>query len=180
MNFIGVLKLDSRIVEHSRQSATLPASNEQVDYIEVTEEQQSIIKMLQRSLSDDGRDPLVYYTAELGVHTKDDNRTIFIVNIETVNDEIDYSGLSESVDYIVSDGQDQATVTITMIDSDGVTVPYNGSRVATFFGDRIVLLNYVDGVAVKLFASLKSGLYTLSSTPEYKLTGEVHLLVVEI
>ena len=180
MNFIGVLKLDSRIVEHSRQSNSLPDSNETVEYIEVTADQQASIITIQRSLSSEGREPIVYYTNELGVYSEDDNRTIFTVDIQTIHEEIEYSGTQEPVDYIIADDQDEATVTITMVDSEGITVPYSGSRVATFFSGRIVLLNYVNGIATKSFKSKESGLFTLSSTPDYKLTGEVNLLVVEL
>ena len=178
MNFIGVLNEDNRIVEYNRQGASLPDSNATTKYIEVTEQQNTEIRTTKQLLTNDGRAPIVYFTDELGVYAGDDLRSIFDVNIETPNPEIIYN--DKMVDYISADNNDLATVTITMVDGEGATIPYTGSRVVSFFGDRFALLNYVSGVAVKTFKTDVSGFFTLTSTNEYKLLGEVNLLAVEI
>jgi len=104
-----------------------------------------------------------------------DPRALFNVVITT-----DQPTGTNGEDIILADGVSTATVTITMVDGVGATVPYTGTRIAEFFDGRIAMLNYVSGVAVKTFTSKKSGVFKLASTEAYKLTGEVTVFAVEV
>lgn len=176
MEFIGVNSSDSRIVEYNRAGASLPANTASTNYVEISEADKALMTSLRAGLIAEGREPVLFWNGQPYAET--DTRPIFDIVISTANPEVSYGG--GTVDYITADGVSEATVTITMVDGSGATVPFTGSRVAAFFDGRLALLNYVDGVAVKTFTSTKSGLYTLKSTPEYKLTGEVSVLAVEV
>lgn len=180
MNFIGVSTVDGRIVEFNRSSASLPASSASTNYIEVTDAENASIRIKRQELTDARRTPVLFFNEALKVHYPEDTRPIFNVDITTGNPEIGYSGIEGTVDYIAANDTDVATVTITMVNSEGDTVPYTGIRTANFFGNRVALLTYVNGVAIKTFKTNVSGLYTLASTNEHILIGEVSLLALEL
>lgn len=105
----------------------------------------------------------------------DDPRALFRVAITT-----DQPAGPNGEDIILADGASVATVSITMVDGLGETIPYSGIHIAEFFDNRIAMLSYVNGTAIKTFKTNKSGRYILNSTNNYKLTGEVNVLAVEV
>ena len=105
----------------------------------------------------------------------DDPRALFSVDIVT-----DQPEGPDGEDIILADGVSAATVTITMIDGSGDTVPFNGARLAEFFDGRVALLTYTNGVATKTFKTTKSGVFKINSTQAYRLTGESMITAVEV
>lgn len=110
-----------------------------------------------------------------------DTRPRFVVSIETENPELPDPATGGAIDWIRADGEDQATVVIQMVDIQGNPVTaFSGIRLASFFDDRIALLDYQNGRAVRTFSTKKSGRYSIRSNPHYKIEGEVSILAVEV
>lgn len=172
MNIL-VLDPDGRIVAW-QQGPAKPADDDTRRYVAVDDAGFAAYHAAAADMRGDGRGDLPMWT-DGAVAVPADTRALFRVTIETAHDEID------GLDWIIADGVDAATVTVECVDGEGkVITAFNGARVVPLFEDRLALLNYVDGVAVKSFATPRSGHYSLANHPDYRLTGEVHLLAVEV
>ena len=95
-----------------------------------------------------------------------------IVSIEA--DTRPYVDVSVDKTEIDADGVDIVTLTVQILAPDGTpTTAFNGNFKALLFGEFWVRLNFTNGVAVKPLSTVRSGVYELKSTNDYKVKTSV-------
>lgn len=178
--FLGVNK-DSAVMQ-TLQSSRSPEDTDVLSFHEVSSEVFQDYTNANRALNADGRSKDRPLFVEGSIQLPVDRRALFRVTAETLNEPlIDPNGDGvETIDWISSDGEDQAIITVEMLGPKGQVVTFfNGRRVVNFFNGRLRLLEYVNGVATTYFKTTESGLYTLKNSPDYRLEGELGILAVE-
>jgi len=75
-------------------------------------------------------------------------------------------------DIIIADGLSEATLTINLFKPNGDPSNFTGDHLITVFDDKIALVSFTSGQAVKKFRTKISRKYVMGTSENYILTGE--------
>lgn len=158
---------DTQIVGTGRGKA-VPIGATGVDETTFTQYQ-----ALKKKAVSEGRTPVITYENDT-LALAPDNRIILKFDIST-NDTVD------GKDVIEADGVDAATITISVMQTDEVTVRknVNATRLLPLFGGRLFKVTVVKGVGTVSFTTTETGVYSVQSNDEYKLVGETSFIAAD-